>query len=54
MSTSSRIPSLDGLRAISIVMVLASHAAVSVPSLAKHPLLLYTVFNGNRGVSVSS
>jgi len=52
MSTSSRIPSLDGLRAISIVMVLASHAAVSVPSLAKHPLLLYTVFNGNRGVSV--
>jgi peptidoglycan/LPS O-acetylase OafA/YrhL len=33
-------------------MVLASHAAISVPSLAKHPLLLYTVFNGNRGVSV--
>ena len=49
---SLRIPSLDGLRAISIAMVLASHAAVSIPILAKHPLLLYTAFNGNRGVSV--
>jgi peptidoglycan/LPS O-acetylase OafA/YrhL len=48
----SRIPSLDGLRAISITMVLASHGAASIPVLAKHPLLLYTAFNGNRGVSV--
>ena len=48
----SRIPSLDGLRAISISMVLASHAAFGVPALAKHPLIVYTIFNGNRGVSV--
>lgn len=51
-SGSSRIPSLDGLRAISIAMVLASHTAVGIPAVAKHPLLLYTIFNGNRGVSV--
>ena len=48
----SRIPSLDGLRAISITMVLASHAAPSISALENHPLVLYTVFNGNRGVSV--
>jgi peptidoglycan/LPS O-acetylase OafA/YrhL len=48
----SRIPSLDGLRAISITMVLAAHSAASISALEKHPLVLYTVFNGNRGVSV--
>jgi peptidoglycan/LPS O-acetylase OafA/YrhL len=48
----ARIPSLDGLRAISIAMVLLSHAAFSTPFLEKHPLLVYTIFNGNRGVSV--
>lgn len=51
-SGSSRIPSLDGLRAVSISMVLASHAAISVSALANRPLLSYTIFNGNRGVSV--
>ena len=51
-SGESRIPSLDGLRAISITMVLFSHAAASIPSLARRPLLLYTILNGNRGVSV--
>ena len=49
---SSRIPSLDGLRAISIGMVLAGHAASGIPALRDHPLLAYTLFNGNRGVSV--
>jgi peptidoglycan/LPS O-acetylase OafA/YrhL len=48
----SRIPSLDGLRAISISMVLASHGAMSISALANRPLLSYTIFNGNRGVSV--
>jgi peptidoglycan/LPS O-acetylase OafA/YrhL len=48
----SRIPCLDGLRAVSISMVLASHASASIPALGKHPLLMYTIFNGNRGVSV--
>jgi peptidoglycan/LPS O-acetylase OafA/YrhL len=48
----ARIPSLDGLRAISIAMVLLSHAAFTIPFLEKHPLLVYTIFNGNRGVSV--
>lgn len=48
----SRIPSLDGLRAISISMVLASHVAANIPVLEKHPLVSYTIFNGNRGVSV--
>jgi Acyltransferase family len=47
-----RIPSLDGLRAISISMVLAAHVAGSIPALANRPLLVYTIFNGNRGVSV--
>lgn len=51
-SGASRIPSLDGLRAFSIAMVLLSHAAFSTPFLEKHPLLVYTIFNGNRGVSV--
>jgi peptidoglycan/LPS O-acetylase OafA/YrhL len=49
---SSRIPSLDGLRAISIAMVLAGHAASGIPALRDRPLLLYTVFNGSRGVNV--
>ena len=48
----SRIPSLDGLRAISIRMVLAAHVAGSIPALENRPLLIYTIFNGNRGVSV--
>lgn len=48
----SRIPSLDGLRAVSIGMDLASHAAVSIPALQKHPVLLYMIFNGDRRVSV--
>lgn len=49
---SSRIPSLDGLHAISIAMVLAGHAASGIPALRDRPLLLYTVFNGSRGVNV--
>ena len=49
---SSRIPSLDGLRAISIGMVLTAHLAASVTALEHRPLLLYTIGNGNRGVSV--
>lgn len=49
---SSRIPSLDGLRAVSIAMVLAGHAASGIPALRDRPLLLYTVFNGSRGVNV--
>ena len=49
---SCRIPSLDGLRAISISMVLIAHVAGSVPALEHRPLLLYTLGNGNRGVSV--
>jgi peptidoglycan/LPS O-acetylase OafA/YrhL len=48
----SRIPSLDGLRAISIGMVLAAHVVGSIPVLKNRPLLAYTIFNGNRGVSV--
>jgi len=48
----SRIPSLDGLRAISISMVLAAHLAGRLNALKNHPLLVYTIFNGNRGVSV--
>lgn len=47
-----RIPSLDGLRAISISMVLAGHAASGIAALRGWPLLFYTLFNGNRGVSV--
>jgi len=50
--TDSRIPSLDGLRAISISMVLAGHAASGIAALRNRPVLLYTLFNGNRGVSV--
>lgn len=49
---SSRIPSLDGLRAISIGMVLTAHVAGTVAALEQRPLLLYTIGNGNRGVSV--
>ena len=49
---SSRIPSLDGLRAISIGMVLTAHLAASVTALEHRPLFLYTIGNGNRGVSV--
>lgn len=33
-------------------MVLASHGAMSISALANRPLLSYTIFNGNRGVSV--
>jgi len=48
----SRVPSLDGLRAVSIGMVLIAHSAGSIPALESHPLILYTFGNGNRGVSV--
>jgi peptidoglycan/LPS O-acetylase OafA/YrhL len=48
----SRIPSLDGLRAISIGMVLVGHAASGIAMLRDRPLVLYTVFNGSRGVTV--
>lgn len=33
-------------------MVLAGHAASGIPALRNHPLIDYTIFNGNRGVSV--
>jgi peptidoglycan/LPS O-acetylase OafA/YrhL len=33
-------------------MVLAGHAASTIPALRDRPLLLYTVFNGSRGVNV--
>lgn len=52
LARNPRIPSLDGLRAISITMVLAGHAASGISVLRDHPLLSYTLFNGNRGVSV--
>lgn len=48
----SRIPSLDGLRAISIGMVLLAHSGSSIAILESHPVFFYTVGNGNRGVSV--
>jgi peptidoglycan/LPS O-acetylase OafA/YrhL len=48
-----RIPSLDGLRAASITMVLVAHASMGFPSWAhNHPTLLSAIGNGNRGVSV--
>ena len=52
VSDRSRIPSLDGLRAISIAMVLAGHAASGISALKDRPILPYTIFSGSRGVSV--
>ncbi|MFI5089789.1 MAG: acyltransferase family protein [Terriglobales bacterium] len=50
----ARIPSLDGLRAVSISMVLLSHGLGSMPGnwTQRWPRLLGFVANGNRGVSV--
>ena len=50
----ARIPSLDGLRAVSISMVLLSHGLSSMPGDWSHrwPRLLGFIANGNRGVSV--
>jgi peptidoglycan/LPS O-acetylase OafA/YrhL len=50
----ARIPSLDGLRAVSISMVLLSHGLWSMPGnwTQRWPRLLGFFANGNRGVSV--
>lgn len=50
--TATRIPSLDGLRAISIMMVIGAHATMGMPALDSHPFLSYTFLSGDRGVSV--
>ena len=48
-----RIPSLDGLRAVSISMVLLAHGLGSMPHwMQRWPRLLGFLANGNRGVSV--
>jgi len=46
--TSSRLPSLDGWRAISILLVLGGHTGLLVSD-AEQPLFRW-IFNGNLGV----
>ena len=46
-----RLPSLDGLRAISIILVLGSHLVFSIPNAANHYLVL-GAFDGALGVRI--
>jgi peptidoglycan/LPS O-acetylase OafA/YrhL len=46
----SRIPSLDGLRALSIFLVMALHTMQGLPHAL--PLIWYAIFNGDTGVFI--
>src|SRR5690348_3223496 len=47
----ARVPSLDGLRAVSIMMVVYSHAAISC-NFPPMPQSIQWIFNGELGVQV--
>src|ERR1700730_6421880 len=52
-TTGFRIPSLDGLRALSISLVLLSHAIPSLPGNVEVPTVLEPIIhNGHLGVSI--
>lgn len=51
-ATLRRIPSLDGLRAISIVMVMGLHTLQRMEMHHSVPLVWWVIFNGSLGVSI--
>ena len=53
MHHSNRLPSLDGLRAVSICMVVIGHCSSTIPGLSRTALTLVRFFgNGGLGVSI--